>query len=179
MTTEQLALLETEPPVTYKVVDGFTGLISYSDGRVEWSRDVLSNLRLGMTLPAPDSGDCIGDWGRSDEMLRTSRRRRRREMEDLGWDPKDIRVRRLLYENYEERRQQLVRFCLRMRYGARCPFSRCGERGTDVYDHYMRLGQPPSYVLALLIDQARWKAGERTVLSWTADGYDVPQTKVA
>lgn len=166
-----------ENPVTYKVVDGFSGLITHSDGRVEWSRDVLSNRRLGLTLPGPDDGDCIGPWGESDEMLRTQRRRRRRELEDLGWDTTDVRVRRLLYENYEDRRKQLVRFVLRMRYGARDPFGPPSDRGTDIYDHYMRLGQPPSYVVALLLDQHRWRTGQHYALDWTDEGYDVRSKK--
>lgn len=41
-----------------------------------------------------------------------------------------------------------------------------GDQGTDVYDHYMRLNQAPSYALAAAIDYQRCKAGQRSVFTW-------------
>jgi hypothetical protein len=61
---------------------------------------------------------------------------------------------------------QRLRFRLRMRYGARCAYGPEGDRGTDVYDHYYRLDQPPSYALALAFDRARFNAGQSCILNW-------------
>ncbi len=64
------------------------------------------------------------------------------------------------------RELQLVRFRVRMRYGARCAYGPKGDRGTDVYDQYYRLDQAPSYALALAFDRARFAAGQSSVLNW-------------
>ena len=61
---------------------------------------------------------------------------------------------------------QRIRFRLRMRYGARDAYGPDGDRGTDVYDHYWRLSQPPSYALAFAFDRARFDAGQSCIVNW-------------
>lgn len=57
--------------------------------------------------------------------------------------------------------QQLSRLALRMRYGAVD-----NHVGTDVYDRYHRLDEPPTYNLAAHMDRERARLGWRHVLAW-------------
>lgn len=140
----------------FKVVDGFSGLTHHSDGRVEWSGP--SRVQPGLTLPGDDQ-TMPGPWGDSDESLKRLVRECTRAIEDTGFDPKNPRARAAAMDRWTIQEMQKVRLRLRMRYGARDPYGPPGDRGTDVYDHYMRLDQPPSYALAAAIDRAR-RAGE-------------------
>lgn len=57
--------------------------------------------------------------------------------------------------------KRMARFRLRMRYGAR-------EGGTDVYEWVYSRRLAPSYRLAALIDQSRFRLGRSHVLMWSA-----------
>jgi hypothetical protein len=62
------------------------------------------------------------------------------------------------------RRQRLSRMRLKMRYGAVD-----NHAGTDSYDRWYRLDEPPTYRLAAVMDHQRFLLGQRHVLAWTTE----------
>jgi hypothetical protein len=59
------------------------------------------------------------------------------------------------------RDERLSRLALRMRYGAAD-----NHVGTDSYDRWYRLGEPPTYRLAAEMDRWRAEHGQRHTLAW-------------
>lgn len=89
----------------------------------------------------------------SDDGLTRLARSYRRAVEDGDRSPTPPAAIRTI------RAVQLGRLRLRMRYGARFG-------GTLNYDCYYRHDTPPSYELAMLMDEHHWRAGHRHVLDW-------------
>ena len=88
-----------------------------------------------------------------DEALATQAKRHRRAREDGLPVPRSV--------TDTIRTEQLIRFCLRMRYGAID-----NHLGTHSYGRWYRLDEPPSYALAMQMDHTRWRLGQRHILTW-------------
>lgn len=84
----------------------------------------------------------------------------RRQLEDIdAGDP--VGEPRWKVEHWlsKARRIYVIRFALRMRYGA-------ADNGTDSWDRFSRLGEAPSYWLAAAVDRCKAEAGQRHILDW-------------
>lgn len=156
---------------TLKVVDGETGLVKeyYDDGTVEVSLQRQSLVQPGMSCAAHDEAPSPHHFG--DEALQRLVIAKRRLIEDLQRDETQGRGRKVALEEATHdlavfRGLQKVRLRLRWRYGARDAYGPEGDRGTDVWDHYLRLDEPPSYALAIHIDRQRYREGKRHLLNW-------------
>lgn len=150
----------------FTVVDS-SGLIEHHDtdaGTVRCEVGRASRVQPGCSAAAADQTVTIHHFG--DSALAERVIRLRRSIEDAHRagraalaDEKDLRATVAL---------QRVRFRLRMRYGARDAYGPADDRGTDVYDHYMRLGEAPSYWLAFQLDRYRAETGKRHIVAWAA-----------
>lgn len=104
-------------------------------------------------------GDRFTLWDHTDDGLRRMRREFTRQAEDAADDGQPERATNARNRAEWIKQHQLVRFCLRMRYGAK-------DYGTDINDQYARLGVAPSYRLALLIDRTACSLGKRHILRY-------------
>lgn len=98
-------------------------------------------------------------WEHPDDSLRRLRRDYLRRAADLTEDGDLLHARREWYQAEELHQHQLMRFRLKMRYGA-------VFFGTDSYDCFLRHDEAPSYWLALFMDSTRARLGRRHTLAW-------------
>lgn len=149
-----------------KLVDGPTGLVEefFGDGTVRVTLQKASRVRPGFSCAGHDQPPTIHHL--SDRGLDRAVIAQRRLIEDLERDGRrttaaqtDLRVLRAL---------QRVRLRLRWRYGARDAYGPESDRGTDAYDHWLRLDEPPSYALAFDIDRQRFDHGKSHIVAWSA-----------
>ncbi len=103
----------------------------------------------------------FGLWDQTDDSLARLRRHHQRRAADLARDGELKQARREWFMGREVRDHQLMRFRLRMRYGAVDD-----HVGTTSYDCYLRHDEPPAYALALLLDSTNARLGRRHVLTW-------------
>lgn len=122
------------------------------------------------TAPAADfyPEGMFGLWSLDDAGLARIRRQHLRAAADfargdMGPDPAGdlTQARREWYMAREIHDHQLMRFRLRMRYGAIDD-----HLGTTAYDCYIRHDERPSYGLALFMDSTKARLGLRHVLQW-------------
>lgn len=151
-------------PQTLKIVDGPSGVVEhYEDGHlVAVTYERPSRVQPGWSCAAADEKPSMHHF--SDASLDNLIVQKRRAVEDaerMGRDPKagrdDLRVLVVL---------KRIRFRLRCRYGARDPYAREGEQGTDVEAHWLKHDEPPSYALAFEIDRRRFLAGKSHIVAW-------------
>lgn len=100
-------------------------------------------------------------WDLTDDGLARMRRALLRETSDLARDGDLTNARRRWFEAREIHDHQLIRFRVRMRYGAVDD-----HVGTTSYDCFIRHDEAPSYALALFMDAARANSGRTHVLKW-------------
>lgn len=119
--------------------------------------------------PAPIARTLLGGldrpfdlWDQTDDSLVRLRRHHLRRASDLVTDQGDEKqARRERYMAREVHDHQLMRFRLRMRYGAVDD-----HIGTTSYDCYIRHDEAPAYALALYMDASRARLGMRHVFDW-------------
>lgn len=156
--------MKTTAAVPFKVVDGPTGLITHhhADGTITLDVQRPSRTLPGMSHAAHDEEVTVhhlSDVALADRVLRLRRSIEddKRQGADAAGDERDLRVTVAL---------QRVRLRLRWRYGARDAYGAVDDRGTDVYDRWLRLDEPPSYALAFSIDRDRFDQGRSHVVQW-------------
>lgn len=150
----------------FKVVhaDGLVEHVDPEAGTVTASVQLPSRVQAGMSCAGAEDLPSIHHL--SDRALARVVMVQRRAVEDAEFNGNS---RRAVIERKDLRvlvALQHVRFRLRCRYGARDAYGPAGDQGTDVYDHWYRFGQPPSYALAFSLDRARFDAGRPSVVAW-------------
>lgn len=96
-------------------------------------------------------------WDLTDDGLARVRREYERMIEDRAFGTYSEKV--LLGWLAQVRLVRMVRWCLKMRYGAVDE-----HRGTKSFDRWYRFGEAPAYSLARGIDIYRWQVRERVQL---------------
>lgn len=147
----------------FKVVDA-SGLVESwaEDGSVTCTVQRPSRVRPGMSCAAADEPVTLHDFG--DKALEQFIVDIRRRIEDAERDGRDAPADRHVLTVATALRR--VRLRMRFRYGARDAYGPPGDRGTDVYDHWLRLDEPPSYALAFAVDRHRFETDRSHVVAW-------------